>query len=281
MHLSRDQIRIFVERVGQPRASVLLSRFFQSYCRTLNSSDVAELYDDGYARRIESHDAHLVVNGRYKVNVYNGYTYDYLKGRQVRRKRLLDYGCGDGGFAMASAASLDLAVLGIDFNQDLIENARRTASRDRLNCHFQAGSLEAIPDGEVFDLVTLNDLVEHLSDSELRALFRQLHAHLAENAEVVIHTPNALALCNDSEFSLLQLFYKAYIRTFRGWQGFERTVEQMYYDQVHINIKSFKSVRRLLAECGFACRVVYDSPQRYRWLDFLSPNMLIIAIPET
>ncbi len=281
MHLSKEQISCFVEQVGQPRASVLLSRFFQSYCSTLSSADVAELYDDEYARRIAGHEAHLVVDGRYKVNVYNGFSYAYLKQRSVRGKRLLDYGCGDGSFAMASAASLGVSTLGIDFNADLIEAALKIVSRERLNCRFQAGGLEAVPVGEVFDLVTLNDLVEHLSDSELHALFRALRGHLAQNSEVIIHTPNGLALCNDSESSLLQLMYKAYIRIFKGWQGFERTVDQLYYDQVHINIKSFRSLKRLLAECGFVSRVVYDSPQQYSWLDFLSSNMLIIATPAT
>lgn len=277
MHLTREQIAAIVERVGQPEASVLLNGFFQSYCRQLDSADVASLYDDEYAKRIASHPVRVRVDERYPVNAYNHYTYSHLLKAPGGMRRVLDFGCGDGSFAMAVAVSLGCEVLGIDFNAELIDMANKRATDAGLSCHFSAGSLEAVSGQGLFDAVTLNDVVEHLSDRELRVLFRGLYEHLEDRGELVIHTPNGLALCNDTETSLLQWIYKAYIRLLRGWRGFERTIDQMYYDQVHINIKSYASLARLLSECGYQSEVIYDSQQSIKAMSFLSPNMLVIA----
>ena len=277
MYLSKQQISDFVSRIGQPQASVLLSRFFQSYCSKLNSSDVASLYDDDYISRLSAHETCLTVGGRYRINVYNKYAYEYLSSVGAVGKRLLDYGCGDGDFAMACAADLGMEAVGVDFNGKVIDHAMRRSEKASLNCRFVVGNIEAVPSGERFHFVTLNDVVEHLSDCELAELFRALEARLSDRGELVIHTPNGLALCNDTDSSPLQWLYKTYLKVFKGWEGFERTVEQLYYDQVHINIKSYKALARLLDDCGYTCRVIYDSPKRYKLFDFLSSNMLVLA----
>ena len=52
-------------------------------------------------------------------------------------------------------------------------------------------------------------------------------------------------------------------------------LEEIYYDQVHINIKSFRELRSLLRECGYTSHVRYDEPARpFRRL---SSNMLVVA----
>jgi regulation of enolase protein 1 (concanavalin A-like superfamily) len=75
--------------------------------------------------------------------------------------------------------------------------------------------------------------------------------------------------------NLLQLAYKMYLKLFYKWRGYERTVDEIYYDQVHINVKSYRQLKNLLEQCGFITQVVYDRPH---WLvASLSYKMLVIA----
>ena len=277
MYLTKRQIADYVNRLGQPKASVMLNRFFQSYCGMLTSSDVADLYDEEYTARVSGHDVYLKVSDQYIVNMFNKYSYEYLQRKGVAGNRLLDYGCGDGHFAMASCVSLGFEVVGVDFNAQVIQRAKQFSVSDNLSCQFVVGDVEDIPLGERFDFVTLNDVVEHLSDRELTSLLNALRIRLAEWGELIIHTPNGLALCNDTEISSIQLLYKMYIKYTKGWKGFERTVDQLYYDQVHINIKGYRSLSRLLRRCGYESKVYYDNLGKFGITDSLSPNMLVIA----
>lgn len=277
MYLSRDQIAQIVAKVGQPTASVLLNGFFQSYRSELDSADVADLYDEQYWGRLAAHEIYEMVGGRYEVNVYNRFSYQYLLERALPGQRLLDYGCGDGAFAMAAEVGLGLVVRGLDFDASVVAQANARARRDKLDCTFERAGGDVLAGMGSVSYVTLNDVVEHLSDRELVPLLRKVWELLSDEGEVIIHTPNGLALCNDTASDSLQRLYKTYLRLFRGWKGFERTVDQLYYDQVHINIKSYKEIARLLHYCGFSSQVIYDEPRSPRILSFLSPNMLVVA----
>lgn len=129
----------------------------------------------------------------------------------------------------------------------------------------------------LFDYVVLNDVIEHLSDRELQKMFVKIKELLKPGGELIIHTPNGLALCNETDYSFMQSLLKYYLRIFRHFVSFERTIRQMYYDQVHINIKSYKQFRRLLARVGFRCKVMYDEHNKSILRSILSSNMLIIA----
>jgi len=123
----------------------------------------------------------------------------------------------------------------------------------------------------------MNDVFEHLSDEELSHLFNNLKSLLSNNGEVVIHTPNGLALCNDTDQTLSSIFYKAYYKIFKNWKGQERTAEQIYYDQVHINIKSYPKMKRFLKNLGFVSRVQYDKNSKWFFLNQFSTHMLVTA----
>jgi len=280
MLLTKQQIECFVERLGQPRASVLLNSFFQSYRTCLRSEDVALLYDETYLARIGNHPTDRLVRGRYKIHIYNRYSYEYLLPRIATDTRLLDAGCGDGDFALAVAHSGAAEVVGVDFDGKAIELAesKRIASECR-NCHFLRGDVSVLELSGPFDYCVLNDVVEHLSDEELMLLLDRLRKLLRHGGEVVIHTPNGLALCNDTDSDRFQRAYKRYLQVFEGWRGHGRTVDQIYYDQVHINIKSFRQLRALLRRSGYRARVFYDEPSRFPFLSRFSTNMLVIGVP--
>jgi 2-polyprenyl-3-methyl-5-hydroxy-6-metoxy-1,4-benzoquinol methylase len=276
-YLSREQIRALVERIGQPRASVLINGFFNAYRHCLESADVAALYDREYREKIASHETHELVDGRYKINVFNRYAFEYLRPRMSATVRVLDVGCGDGQFALAVAATGAGRVLGLDFDGEAVTRAREATVGSGLPCEFREEDVGALSASESFDFVVLNDVTEHLSDRELGGLLGKIDSVLGPNGEVVIHTPNGFALCNGTDADWLVRLYRAWLRVRARWHGFERTVEQLYYDQLHINIKSYRELRRLLHVCGFRSRVVYDDTHLPRWKRRMSSNMLVVA----
>lgn len=83
--------------------------------------------------------------------------------RDVRGKRILEYGSGRGRFTVA-LAKMGALVTGIDLGPDLVELSRRTAAVNDVVCEFVAGSVEKLPfeDG-VFDFVVGSAVLHHLS----------------------------------------------------------------------------------------------------------------------
>ncbi len=277
IYLTKAQIESLVKKIGQPKASAMLKRYFDSYRNYLSSGDVAELYDDHYWLKIDSHPIYLIVEGKYKINIYNRYSYEYLISRLTKDDKLLDIGCGTGDFALAIASQGIKAVIGIDSSQRAIQKAKAKLLNTNLNCEFICADVSSLNIQTLFDYVVLNDLVEHLSDGEMKQMFNKINNILKRDSEVVIHTPNGLSLCNDTDSNLLKKFYKIYLRIFKKFGGFERTVEQLYYDQVHINIKSYRQLRRFLKALGYKTKVIYDEKSNLPFLNKLSSNMLVIA----
>jgi 2-polyprenyl-3-methyl-5-hydroxy-6-metoxy-1,4-benzoquinol methylase len=218
-----------------------------------------------------------MVQGKYKINIYNRYCYEYLLPRLTKDNKLLDIGCGTGDFALAIASQGVKAVIGVDSSGKAIQKANTKLSATNLNCKFVCTDASSLNTDILFDYVILNDVVEHLSDKELNGMFKKINHILESDGEVVIHTPNGLALCNDTDSDFLQKLYKIYLGVFGTFRGCERTVEQIYYDQVHINIKSYRQLATFLSDCGFKPEVIYDGKGRLPFLNKLSSNMLVIA----
>jgi len=278
MYLTKQQITDFVSKIGQPRASVMLNMFFNSYRYYLDSCDVAPLYDKEYREKVNNHPAMEMVENRYKVNIYNGYTFNYIRQKITKSTSILDFGCGSGEFALAFATLGPKKVLGVDFSSTVIKRAKKMlAESGRLPCEFICANIAELEDSNRFDFITLNDVTEHLSDRELNVLFEVLYKLLAPNGEIVIHTPNGLAICNDVDSDIFQRMYKLYLRIVKEWRGHERTIDQIYYDQVHINIKSYKQLAAFLGKYRLRSKVLYDERSKFPFLDHLSANMLVVA----
>jgi 2-polyprenyl-3-methyl-5-hydroxy-6-metoxy-1,4-benzoquinol methylase len=279
LYLTRQQIQAYVDRIGQPEASVLLHRFLVQSVRHLDSSDVTDLYDEEFFERIDRHPVHACIGGQFTVNVYNGFAFDYLL-PQVAGKRVLDVGCGRGDFALAVASSGARSVVGVDTSATSVamaEDKRRHAGLS--NATFLAESVARLPGPDPFDFIVLNDVTEHLSDRELTTLLQDLEAQVRPGSQLVIHTPNGLSLSHESDTGLLPLLYKAYLIVARGWRGVARPVDELYYEQTHINLKSFRQLRDFLRPFGYRCHVRYDSPtlKGIPGTERLSPNMLVLA----
>lgn len=275
MYLTKKQVELLVKKLGQPKASVLLNKIFNMYRIYLDSCDVRELYDSDYIESIRTTTKYLFVNKKYKIHIYNKYSYEYLLTKQ-KRGFVLDIGCGDGDFILALAFH-GFKCVGVDLSKTMIMEAQRKAAREKLEVEFLHEDVSNLSTKYFFDYVVLNDVTEHLSDRELQKMFAHVKELLNPCGELIIHTPNGLALCNMTDNSFLQAVYKYYLRAAKTFAGFERTINQIFYDQLHINIKSFKQFRKFLSKFGFRSKVIYDEYNKSLLRSILSSNMLIIA----
>ena len=166
---------------------------------------------------------------------------------------------------------------GIDHSKTAIDSAKERAQNSRLPCNFYDKDISSFSTTERFDFIVLNDVSEHLCDAELESLFDKLSSLLKPSGEIIIHTPNGLALCNQTDFNFFTRLHKLYLKIFRNWKGLERTLEQIYYDQVHINIKSYPQLCSFLSRKGFSSTVYYDLRNSIPFIRTLSSNMLVIA----
>lgn len=92
--------------------------------------------------------------------------------------RLVDVGCGTGhvlrSIAHHRALPPNVELVGVDLNPVLVNEARRLASAEGLDCHFVTG--DAFAEGGVIEdgrrtIVISTGLLHHLSQDELAAFF--------------------------------------------------------------------------------------------------------------
>ena len=142
-----------------------------------NPRPVRSQLNDGYART-EDHDYASESSSR-SINAHLSLR---TIQRFVERGRLLDVGCATGYFL--NAARLSFEPYGVEPSRWAAQYAR-----DKLGLNVRQGSLEEadFPAGS-FDVITLNDVIEHLTDP--RGSLTQLHRLLRPQGLLYIVTPN-------------------------------------------------------------------------------------------
>lgn len=157
--------------------------------------------------------------------------------------RLLDVGCGNGAF-LRKAQSVGWCALGIDPDPKAVAAARAHG------LDVEQGGLERF-DGqsELFDVVTLSHVIEHVHDpaDTLQRIFRLLKP----GGRVWIDTPNAQAHGH-------RLFR-------RHWRGLE--------PPRHLAIFSWHALENLLARVGFGTVRRHVCTNNFAWLANASQNI--------
>lgn len=144
-------------------------------------------------------------------------------------KRILDFGCGAGGFLL-KAKEIASDVVGVELE-----------SRVRSHWKSQISIYENLKDaGGEFDLITAFHVVEHLPDP--RTVLQTLSKSLSNNGQIVIEVPN-------SDDSLLTLFNSDAFQKFSYWS------QHLYLFNMH----SLK----LLAEQSSLRVIAIKQTQRY------------------
>jgi len=155
---------------------------------------------------------------------------------QSSRGRLLDVGCGSGGF-LAEMRSLGWDVRGVEPDPSAVRVARK-----RWGLDVACGTLEAgrFREGS-FDVVTLSHVIEHLPDSI--GTLRECGRVLAPDGRLVVVTPNIESLGHRAFGSF--------------WRGLE--VPR------HLQLYSPRALRRSAERAGLRVGLLRTTANSARW----------------
>ncbi len=137
---------------------------------------------DYYRRLDEAERGHWYHQGMERLSVA-------LLGDRFRGS-LLDAGCGTGGFLrFARGLGSVERLAGVDVSAEAIELARGSLPDAELH----VGPLTAVPfaDGS-FDLVTLNDVLQHIDEADVEASLRELRRVLKPGGALLVRTNGGL-----------------------------------------------------------------------------------------
>lgn len=136
--------------------------------------------------------------------------------------KLLDFGCGNGGFLLRSQ-EMGITSQGCD------PDPKSSEVGQSLGLNIQKGSdIENLFPSAHFDVITLNHVIEHSTD--IPATLNQLHSAMKEGGMLWLALPNPQAL-NRSALGT-------------AWSGF--------HPPYHLTLPSQKELRRLLMDSGFS-----------------------------
>jgi len=96
--------------------------------------------------------------------------------------RILDMGCGR-GYLLDEAKHYFHNIYGVDYSKYAVSYARKV-----LKLHVKIGNIEKIQLQEKFDLIILNQVIEHVTNPNL--LLKNCLLHLNKSGYIYITTPN-------------------------------------------------------------------------------------------
>ena len=159
--------------------------------------------------------------------------FKYLK-QVLPNRRLLDFGCGAGGFLLKA--------------RDMVTTAHGVEPEIRLSSHYQSCGLtvfqnlsDILPDirGGGYDIITMFHVLEHIPDP--RAMLGELSEMMADDGQIIVEVPNAydvlLTLYNNEPFSNFT-YWSCHLFLFTI-----RTLE-MLTAQVGLRINYIKQIQR-------------------------------------
>ena len=135
-------------------------------------------------------------------------------GAPVRGRRLLNVGCGTGGFSVVAAAA-GARVWGMDVEPDAVAIARARIGADRV----AVAAAEALPfPSGAFDVVYCYSTLEHVADA--RRVLAEMVRVLAREGRLYLHTPSRWA-CFESHYKMAWVpgLPQALGRQYLAWRG--------------------------------------------------------------
>jgi ubiquinone/menaquinone biosynthesis C-methylase UbiE len=159
----------------------------------------------------------------------------------------LDIGCGRGELVFALADLGLTYVEGIDLSEDAIHFAQQTCEnksfKGKVNVQLMSATQLEFADN-TFDVAYMTDIVEHLSDENLKLAVSEAYRVLKPGGVLVIHT---LPTVN---FKLYGQYLMKYYMRLRGQDWWTPTSKEEISGG-HINIHSRESLRDYLL-CSFS-----------------------------
>jgi demethylmenaquinone methyltransferase/2-methoxy-6-polyprenyl-1,4-benzoquinol methylase/phosphoethanolamine N-methyltransferase len=102
---------------------------------------------------------------------------------------ILDVGCGTGSLTLMAAEQLgpDARVAGIDASPEMIEQARKKASKKKREVDFRVAPIEQLPYGDAeFDAVLSSLMLHHLPDDLKAQGLAEVHRVLKPGGRLVV-----------------------------------------------------------------------------------------------
>lgn len=219
----------------------------------IRSTDLLRVYDSDYATMVDEEAAIAVYQG-FSINSNIYFAYRFLERLENKSTlSVLDFGCGAGTLALPLAL-MGYNVTGIDFSKPAVDKANNKAISLGLQekIRFTTAPLFAIT--QVFDYIVMSDVVEHLSDAELKEIFAKCRQITRPGGAIIIHTPNGRSskykYCRE-RLRIFDLYYELkHLR--RLWLSDKKEyLKDAFYDQTHINVMGPRHLQKLLNDAGF------------------------------
>ena len=136
-------------------------------------------------------DSHEEYYWTYQYKLAESYYIPLLSGFgfHLKSKKVLDIGCGLGGFTAALADEGAAECVGIDVDSDL----RRPGTKERSNLKYMIKDITAVEAiesvGTDYDLIVLHDVIEHVPLTEKEQFLGALKQFCGSNAWILITFP--------------------------------------------------------------------------------------------
>lgn len=146
-------------------------------------------------------------------------------------KRILEIGCGEGGFSASVKRKYGAECWAMEYNPEVAQKAAKVL--DRLLVGDADKNIDELPDG-YFDAIVCNDVLEHLAYP--RETLKRLRPKLSPNGVVVASLPNIRYLP-----ALCQIVFR---RTFP-------LEDDGIFDRTHLRWFTRKNIVQMFEECGY------------------------------
>ncbi|MBC7910436.1 MAG: methyltransferase domain-containing protein [Pyrinomonadaceae bacterium] len=160
--------------------------------------------------------------------------------------RVLDAGCGNGSQLALPLVKAGFQVWGVDTDERSIEHARRLTANSP-NARFFCGRVEELPESELFDIVILSEVLEHLTEPQelLKASTQRVRA----GGILIVTVPNGYGEFEMDSwlFRNLRLQYVVDALT-RGAQG-AVVGSTDNHESGHVQFFTRGRLRKLFDEC--------------------------------
>jgi 2-polyprenyl-3-methyl-5-hydroxy-6-metoxy-1,4-benzoquinol methylase len=217
----------------------------------------AEHYDRKYF------EGHVV---RYERGVYKQRVANVMRFMgDVKGRRVLDLGCGVGFFG-GEAARRGARVTGLDFSERALELCHERLPQLAL---LRADATRVPLASASFDVVLVNDIIEHLAEDLGRAMMKEVHRLLRPGGRLVLDTDNDAFLFHRKGFRRLNDWLERDTPQRVALREIKRTWNA---PTLHIRIYSVAELRALIEGAGFTVEAFdtytyIDAPGRDRWLN--------------
>ena len=181
----------------------------------------------------------------------------------VPGEAVVDLGTGRGELPAVAAASGAARAYGVEYSPDAVRLARETAVAHGVEDRVEIieADVRAVPlDSGVADLVTMLDVVEHLTPPELDAALTEARRLLRSGGRLLVHTMPTR--------TLYEVTYRAQrLLHPRRWAAWPADPRNDFEHRLHVNEQTLWSLRRSLRRAGFDR--VHVEPGQWVYTEFL------------